>query len=330
MPVTIRDVAAAAGVSTATVSRALHDDAGVAARTRERVQQVAARLEYRPSPVAARLRTRRQGAVAVLAPSALPTRVAATLAGVVSVLAEHRFDCALTLVDEGAVEIGRLFRDLEGRVDAAVVLSLGAAGGGFEAAIPLVFVGEGPPGQQRVTVDEALSADLVTRHLDGSGYRRVAAVVDDNAHGRRVAESLDAAASRLRRRPPLLRRIPSGHEQADRVARTAIALLTASRPPDVLVCSTERIVLAAHRALLRHRLKPGEDVGLVGYGTAETAVDLGVTTVVEPLRELGILAAVSALQLIGIEHPEQPGPALQPHLLLGPSTARIRQESVAR
>ena len=66
--ITIRDVAQAAGVSTATVSRALRGLPHVDPETRERVRRVAAEMDYVVSPSASRLASGRTGTVAVITP----------------------------------------------------------------------------------------------------------------------------------------------------------------------------------------------------------------------------------------------------------------------
>lgn len=322
MTVTIRDVAAAAGVSTATVSRALHDDTAVASGTRNRVREAAARLAYRPSPVAARLRTRRHGVVAVVAPADLSGSTPYVLTGAVAVLSKHGVDCALHLIEPGTLDVGTRLHELEGRVDAALLLGDWATSRPDENRVPIVAVRAEPAGATCVWLDEELAADQVALHLDATGYRRAAVLVDATPSGSRVAASHHAAAVRRRRPVPVLRRIPPDRSQPGRTERATAALLTTPHPPDALVCTTERLLRAAHRALLQRGLRPGPDIGVIGYGTVETAVELAVTTLVEPHRELGSLAALVALRLVGVAAADQVEPVPAPQLIIGASTRR--------
>ena len=68
MAITIKDVADAAGVSTATVSRALRGLPNVDSVTRERIQKIATDLDYVISPSASRLASGRTGSIAVITP----------------------------------------------------------------------------------------------------------------------------------------------------------------------------------------------------------------------------------------------------------------------
>src|SRR5690348_3265853 len=92
--VSMADVAARAGVSTATVSRSLRGSA-VSSKTRERVLRAAAELEYVPSPAASRLASGRTRSVAVVLPFATRWFFAELLAGVERVLREASFDVLL-------------------------------------------------------------------------------------------------------------------------------------------------------------------------------------------------------------------------------------------
>ena len=89
---TIEDVAAAANVSVATVSRALRGLPNVAASTRSRVVEVAAQLNYQADPAARRLATGRSHAIAVLVPFVNTWYCAEVMAGVEAVCAEAGYD----------------------------------------------------------------------------------------------------------------------------------------------------------------------------------------------------------------------------------------------
>lgn len=327
MSATIRDVAEAAGVSTATVSRALHADARVTASTRLKVEQAAERLAYRPSAAAARLATGRHGTVAVVAPGGLPPGGADLLAGVCAVLAQHDVECALELGCGGAVT-GAL-RDLVGRADAALLLAPveGVVVDLTSVGLPVVLLGASA-GDDGVDVDLVESAALAAGHLHAMGYAQVAVLGEGGGNGLSKAEEMGRA---LRGRaglaallPPTL--VPGGGVEA--AARTTAAMLAGSQRPDALVCTSDRLARGAHRALLRHNLAPGEDVGLVGLGTEQVLEELDVTMVVEPLRELGAEGAREALRLLGVLDVAARR-TLRPQLAVGSSTLRLRRRSAA-
>ena len=98
MAITIKDVADAAGVSTATVSRALRGLPNVDTTTRERIQQIATDLDYVISPSASRLASGRTGSIAVITPYIARWFFSTVLSGVESVLQNAGLDLLLMSV----------------------------------------------------------------------------------------------------------------------------------------------------------------------------------------------------------------------------------------
>jgi LacI family transcriptional regulator, repressor for deo operon, udp, cdd, tsx, nupC, and nupG len=100
MAMTIRDIAREAGVSTATVSRALRGLPNVDALTRAKVQAVAERLDFVVSPAASRLASGRAGSIAVITPSVARWYCATVLSGVERVLQVSDLDVLLFCVGD--------------------------------------------------------------------------------------------------------------------------------------------------------------------------------------------------------------------------------------
>ena len=125
MSITIRDVAEAAGVSTATVSRALRGLPHVDPETRERVRRVAAEMDYVVSPSASRLASGRTGTVAVITPFIDRWFFSTLLSGISDVLQEGDVDLLVYEVGDPATSPGLpAERRLRGRVDGVIVVTL--------------------------------------------------------------------------------------------------------------------------------------------------------------------------------------------------------------
>ena len=129
MSITIRDVAQAAGVSTATVSRALRGLPHVDPETRERVRRVAAELDYVVSPSASRLASGRTGTVAVITPFIDRWFFSTVLSGISDVLQESDVDLLVeTAPDTSGFVLGALLMDAQDllgrRVDVVTEKSL--------------------------------------------------------------------------------------------------------------------------------------------------------------------------------------------------------------
>jgi len=183
----IFDVARLAGVSTATVSRALRGLPTVRSDTRERVLRAAAALDYYPSPSAAMLASGRTRTIGLLTPSVARWFHANVIEGAERALRSAGFDVLLYAFEVDA----SMSRDrvdptvLRRRVDGVLVVGLPVVESELEAltglGVPLVFIGAGPPGQVRVHMDDAGGAGVVVDELVRAGHRRIGQVLGSPA-----------------------------------------------------------------------------------------------------------------------------------------------------
>lgn len=190
---TIKDVAAAAGVGVATVSRVLSGQGSVSPRTRERVLAAAQRLDYRPSALGRSLKLQRSGSIGLVLPDITDPFYAALAGGVL--------DCARTLGehvildaahDDPVREAEIVDRLMEQRVDGIIALPVGrpdgapaadlAGGDGaaWQAAVrvglAVVFADRGLaelPEVPTVLADDGAGVRSVVEYLVGLGHRRI-------------------------------------------------------------------------------------------------------------------------------------------------------------
>ncbi|MFI6518948.1 LacI family DNA-binding transcriptional regulator [Spirillospora sp. NPDC050679] len=181
MATTIKDVAAAAGVGIATVSRVLSGSGSVSAATRERVLAAARALDYRPSAVGRSLKTRRTGGIGLVVPDVTDPFCAELVAGVLACarsLGEHvLLDAAHGDPEREAAIVDRL---MEQRVDGIIALPAGDAAA-WESAVrvgcAVVFADRALPGLPAVPAvlaDDAGGVRALTEYLTGLGHRRIA------------------------------------------------------------------------------------------------------------------------------------------------------------
>ncbi len=175
----IDDVAQAAGVSTATVSRALRGLPNVSASTRARVRAEAERLGYVPSPSAASLATGRTRTIGVITPWVNRWFFANVIEGAERALRSVGYDVLLYTFE---VDDGRPRRKvdptvLRRRVDGTLVVGLPLEDDEVASLValgtPLAFVGSGPADQVTVRLDDVRTGSLATRHLLDLGHRVV-------------------------------------------------------------------------------------------------------------------------------------------------------------
>lgn len=150
MSITIRDVAQAAGVSTATVSRALRGLPHVDPETRERVRRVAAELDYVVSPSASRLASGRTGTVAVITPFIDRWFFSTVLSGISDVLQAREVDLIVFEVGDPSTSPGLpTERRLRGRADGMIVVTLPTdaprVADLLEIGLPASFIGQPGP-----------------------------------------------------------------------------------------------------------------------------------------------------------------------------------------
>ncbi len=298
----IVDVAARAGVSVATVSRALRDMPNVSAATRQRVLAAAAELNYSVSPLASGLVTGRINAIGVVLPYAGRWFFAEVLRGIESVLRDGGYDLVLHVLADA--ERRREFFDtvpLRRRVDGviAVALPLDAReiGALRSLDVPLVGVGEPLVGGHAERVDDVAAARLAVQHLVNLGHRRIGCIGGDLDGPERFSvpgwrtqgyrEALAMGGIEVR----------SGWERdgsftavGGELAMTAL-LSQPGGAPTAVFCQSDEMAFGALRALRQSGLRCPQDVSVVGLDDHELAHTFDLTTVAQPVAELGAAAA---------------------------------------
>jgi len=180
---TIKDVAAAAGVGIATVSRVFSGTGAVSERTRERVLAAARELDYRPSALGRGLRLRRSGGIGLVVPDVTDPFCAGLIDGVLACarsLGEHLvLDAAHGDPAREAEIVDRL---VEQRLAGVIALpAASGSGAGWRAAVRsgarVVFADRALPGLHEipaVLADDRSGVRTLVEYLVGLGHRRIA------------------------------------------------------------------------------------------------------------------------------------------------------------
>ena len=313
---TIRDVARRAGVSAATVSRVLNDSPLVLEPTRVRVQAAVDELGYRLNATARNLSMGRAMAIGVVVPFLTAPSVIERLRGVVERLGRgerREYDLLLFDVEAPEQRDGAL-RDLarRDRVAGLLIISLQVSDAEVEAlerdALPTVLVDAAHPRLSRVVIDNVRGGELAAEHLLARGHRRIGFVGDHptNPYGftssedRRVGFQCRAAGGRRRAdRAPRRARTRRGGAAGRRAAGARATRRARSSPPPTCRPS------ACSRPPSGAALRVPEDVAVIGFDDVDLAEIVGLTTIRQPLREGGSLAADLLLRGIerGLGHP---------------------------
>lgn len=305
MGITIRDVAEAAGVSTATVSRALRGLPNVDDTTRRRVQQVAGDLDYVISPSASRLASGRTGSVAVITPYIARWFFSTVLSGVEDVLQESDMDLLLISIGDHNHKVNRspVVPRLRRRVDAILMIAVPPDEPQLikivDLALPTSTIGLKVPGVPSVTIDDVAAAQLATQHLINLGHRRIGIIdgsrTDESSTVQRDRTLGFASAMADAGLPvsPALEAL--GHFTIGGGEAAMTALLAQPNPPTAVFALSDEMAFGALRALRAHGLRPGIDVSIIGVDGHDMSEHLDLTTVVQPVADLGRIATRSLL-----------------------------------
>lgn len=337
----IVDVAARAGVSVATVSRALRGLPNVAAPTRRRVLDAAEALDYVVHPHASRLAAGRTRTIGMVVPLFTQWYFTQVVHGAESVLAAQGYDVLLYNVG-GPESRERFFATLpfRRRVDGIILIDLALTPAEEEAlgglAEPVTLVGSSRGRFPTVSIDNRAATTAATRHLADLGHVRIATITgspDDQLHFTAPPERLEAHRAVLAERG-----LPSGPELEEPGCFTlqggaaAMARLLPAAPTGVVAASDE-MAIGALRTLREAGLEVPGDVSVIGFDDHELAAFVDLTTISQPVVAQGEVAAgllLDALEVVGPPRHVQLPTALVVRGTTGPAAVRaVREDAVA-
>ena len=297
---TINDVAARAGVSTATVSRALNGKSTVDPKLAAKVLTAARDLGYQPNGPARNLRRQEAAVVALIISDVENPFFTAIARGVEDVAQGVGYSVVLCNSDENAEKENRYIDiAIQERVAGVILSPSGTTTSVAKLAnrgTAYVAVDRPLPGQDSdvVLVDTRLAARQATAHLVAQGYERIGCITgpagvrtaDDRLAGYRDA----LKAAKRRSSPRLVRRTEYKAAGAHRAAQE---LLKQQEPPDALLIANSAMAVGVLQALQDLELRPGRDVGLVAFDDAPWAelIDPPLSVVAQPAYEIGTVAA---------------------------------------
>ena len=354
--VTVRDVAEAAGVSTATVTRALQGHPAVRDETRSRVEAAARQLDYQPDHIARALVTRTSSTVGMLIPSSVDSFWGEVAAGIEDSASEARYSVLFANSHSEPERERRMIEVFLAQRVAGIIIA-GAAGEaaswfrGEEPGVPVVIV----------NWDAAFPARYLQRARTGSAQRTLQAVRAATETGASFAQvvfdDFGAAGEAVRHlmslgheriafvggepiRPWLLRVlgfrlalqeaglpsatiIPSPRSPEGGFHATQELLASGARDaPTAIVAHDDAVAIGVIRAAHALGIDVPRAVSVIGFDDIEMAAfsEPPLTTVRQPRREMGRLAMASILTTIRGEVAPR-STVLPGHLVLRGSTA---------
>ena len=308
MAASIEDVARLAGVSIATVSRALRGLPDVAASTRSRVLDAASQLDYVASPFAARLASGRTSTVGVVVPFVNRWFFSEVIDTVETSLRKAGFDLLLyNLGDEQGRDRFFDVMPMRKRVDAVLVASLVLSDDEIAAleslGCPVGLLGFSRTGFLSTRIDDIASAKAAVAHLTGLGHRRIGLIGGDTDDPMRFTPPLHRADGYREAlsdvgvdADPALAVLgyftTAGGEQACRT------LMDRADPPTAIFAESDEMACGAMRALRKMGRKVPDDVAVIGFDDHPMAELMDLSTVRQPVNEQALDVTTRLLAVI--------------------------------
>ncbi|MEJ5944795.1 LacI family DNA-binding transcriptional regulator [Pseudokineococcus basanitobsidens] len=328
------DIARQAGVSIASVSRALSGAPGVSPETRKHIRSLAHDLGYTVSPDAARLARGTSGRVAVVTPNLSHWFYSAMLDGIVTALHEVETDVLLYEVKHER-ERTRFFAELPARrqVDALVLIALPISDEERQRLdkmeVAVVMAGGVLGDHPHVRVDDVAIADQAASHLLVAGHERIGLI---GSGGTWVLPYAAPAGREQGYRRAMDRwGVPVREDLVVRPvwgtgggAEGMAQLLCLRRPPTAVVAFSDEVAFGALLTLRRAGVGVPERISVVGIDDHELAEAFDLTTVRQPVTEQGVRAGELVRQVLTGREPEESQVELPCRLVLRGTTGAPR------
>jgi DNA-binding LacI/PurR family transcriptional regulator len=342
---TLRDVAAAAGVSIGTASNAFNRPDLISEGLRERVFEAASRLGYGgPDPAARRLRTGRTGALGLIFTDRLPyafddEAAVVFMRGLTNSLENSGAGLLLIPTSPTREEGSRIVRGAA--VDGFIVFSTPTGDPRLEAALarglPTITVDEPyDVPTPFIGIDDRGGAEAAGRHLVELGHRRVAVVTFPEFARDDKTLPFDVARERLAGYraalgddfdPGLVFTAYTNHPGTGK--RLLAEMLEIDPMPTAVLVMSDALAAGVIRGAVEAGLRVPDDLSVVGYDDVPSAelTDPPLTTVAQPIEHKGELTALAILSALAAENGDEPpaGAAEPPKRTVLPTELVIRE-----
>jgi DNA-binding LacI/PurR family transcriptional regulator len=306
-------------------------------RTRERIVALAGELNYAVSPAASRLATGRTGTIGIVTPFIGRWYFTEVFAGVEEGLKHHDVDLLLHVtesLDHPHLPLAHV--RMRRRVDGALVIGLSPDGedlvGLAALDVPVVLLGARADGFSGVSIDDRAGSRTAVEHLIDSGHERIGLITGRQLptpilpENERLAGFLDGLQAHGLAAPAEWRAIGDFTTAGGERAMTE---LLATRPrPTAVFCMSDEMAYGALRTLRRAGIRPGGEpdrgeIAIVGFDGHDLAEAFDLSTVAQPVRDLGRAAA--DLLMARVACPDSP-----PQSIVLPTRLTARRSSLPR
>jgi LacI family transcriptional regulator, galactose operon repressor len=306
--VTIKDVARAARMSVATVSRVLNDSGPVSEDTRQLIREVAGRMRYVPHSGARSLITSKTDTLGVLLPDLYGEFFSEVIRGMDDTAQKNGFHLLISRAYADRHGIETAMKSMRGRVDGVVAMSPDLDSDSLlnlPSTIPVVLLCSVSRGNEldSLTIQNCRGAREMVTHLVSLGHKRIA-IIKGSPRNYDAAERLRGYRMALREAgiapEPMLEREGDFTEAGG--FHAAQALLAMSPRPTAIFAANDSMAIGALSALRESGVRVPEEMAVAGFDDIPLAryMDPALSSVHVPICELGARAV--ELLLHGITH----------------------------
>jgi LacI family fructose operon transcriptional repressor len=310
--VSIKDVAEAAGVSTATVSRVLSNGLHVRPEVRERVIAVVERLGYRPNRVARSLRSQQSNTIGLIVSDIRNPFFTSISRAVEDIAYEQGFSVLLCNTDEDPQKEAIYLNLLQDENIAGIIFSpTRQTLANFTASnynFPIVIVDRSIAGSDVdiVLLDNVDAAYRLVALLIKNGYQRIGAICGEMSTTGRERQAGYEKALRAHGFSPLAEHVKYVQPKTEAGYAAALKMLDSAQPPDALFTTNSLLGAGALQAIRERDLSIPNDIALVTFDetTWASLVQPPITLIAQPTYEIGTTATELLLQRIA--DPDRP------------------------
>jgi len=325
----IRTVAAAAGVSIATVSRVLKTPDVVTKATRDKVLAAVEATGYRPNALASGLRRAKSDNIVVVVPFIQNPFFSGVIQGIEGVAFAEGYQVLLGESQNDQKRLDSYAGMLRSKTADGLILLGAALPSQLADGTPLVLACEYFPDHRipAIHIDNEAAAREATRHLLSLGHRRIGKIAGplgnplsrDRVAGYRAALERAGIAYEEDLVVEGAFDVQSGHAAMSR-------LLDLGTPPTAVFSSSDEMAIGALKAAREHRLRVPEDLSLVGFDGIRFAdfCDPPLTTMVQPTVEIGAAAARMMIAMLNGQEAAPEDIVLPASLLVRQSTGPVK------
>src|SRR6266568_2984436 len=315
MSVTIHNVAQEAGVGIGTVSRVVNNRSDVKPATRERVLAAIHRLNYKPDPIARSMISKRTNYIGTIVPFFTRPSFMERLRGVEAVIARLERELVLYNVETSA-QRDHFFRELplHRKVDGLLIISLSpddaAARRFIELGTPVVLIDAYSPLLTSLVVNNVEGAYQAVKRLIELGHRHIGFIngeIEGNfrfnqANDRLIGLHRALGEAGLLFEPELVF-ISEWNRNGGKLA--ALHLLSQPNRPTAIFAASDMQAVGVLEAAKELDISVPEHLSVIGFDGIEVSELLELSTVQQPMREMGEVAAMKLVGLIE-NYPQAP------------------------